>query len=346
MKLFRYAHISSLLLLIILVISTGLAVLTGAYQLSFESVISVLFEQGDVTGTEHFLIWQIRIPRVILAGLTGAGLAITGASIQGLFRNPLADPGLIGINSGAMLFAALSIVLLGQLFSDIPVFMIQLSTSFSAFTGGLLTTLLVYAISRQGKKTMVITMLLAGIAISAFTAAITGVMIYISDEQQLRDITFWTLGSFNSANWSQLMIVSPVVFVGIMILNRFSRPLNAILLGEQEASYLGIEVEYVKRWIILLTALIVGVCIAFSGIIGFVGLIVPHFLRLMLGSDYRQLLINSALLGAAFMIVSDLIARTFIAPAELPVGIITALIGAPFFVWLLLKTRSELLSIK
>ncbi len=346
MRLFRYTQMSSWLLLIILMISAGLAVFTGAYQLSFESVISVLFKQGDIAGTEHFLIWQIRIPRVILAGLTGAGLAITGASIQGLFRNPLADPGLIGINSGAMLFAASSIVLLGQLFSNIPAFMVQVSTSFSAFTGGLLTTLLVYAISRQGKKTIVITMLLAGIAISAFTAAITGVMIYISDDQQLRDITFWTLGSFNSASWSQLMIVFPVVFAGILILNRFSRPLNAILLGEQEASYLGIEVEHVKRWIILLTALIVGVCIAFSGIIGFVGLIVPHFLRLIMGSDYRQLLVNSALLGAAFMIVSDLIARTFIAPAELPVGIITALIGAPFFVWLLLKTRSELLSVR
>lgn len=322
-----------------------LSLFSGAYHLSVAEVVNILFRPETAPPNLSYLIWEIRLPRILIAGLTGAGLAITGACIQGLFRNPLADPGLVGINSGAMLFAAWSIVMLEKFLEKVSGFWVNLSVSISAFTGALLTTFLIYAFSKHQGRSLVMSMLLAGIAISAFAAALTGLMIYVSDEQQLRDFTFWTLGSFNSANWLQLMIVFPVVLLGILLLNRLARPLNAILLGEQEAAYLGIEVESVKRKIIVLTALIVGVCIAFSGLIGFVGLIIPHFLRLLEGSDYRKLLQRSAWLGATFMILSDLVSRTVIAPAELPVGIITALIGAPFFIWLLFRARKEWLPI-
>jgi len=204
-----------------------------------------------------------------------------------------------------------------------------------------LTTYLVYLLSKREGKTSVMTMLLAGIAISAFAAAITGVFIYLSDDQQLRDITFWSMGSFGGASWIQVGIVFPIVILGIIFLTQNAKALNAILLGEMEANYLGIAVEKVKSRTILLTALIVGVCISMSGLIGFVGLVIPHFLRILKGTDYRYLLKSSALLGAVFLVFADTLARTIIAPAELPIGILTAMVGAPFFLWLLVKSQQK-----
>jgi len=317
-----------------------LSLCMGAYHVH----PSQLWQVGmgkNVAGSEQisYLIFHIRLPRILLAGIAGAGLAIAGAAIQGLFRNPLADPGLIGVNSGAMLFAALAIVGIGTLLGPISQLFRHATVSLFAFLGGLGATYLVYYLSRQQGNTHVMTMLLAGIAISALAAAVTGVFIYISDDQQLRDITFWTLGSFSGASWLQVAIAAPFVLISVSLLLRHAQALNAILLGEKEAAYLGIPVEKVKSRIILLTALMVGVSIAFSGIIGFVGLVIPHFLRLLKGSDYRFLLKQSALLGSVFMILCDTFARTVIAPAELPIGILTALIGAPFFLWLLLKWK-------
>jgi iron complex transport system permease protein len=276
-----------------------------------------------------------------LAGLVGGGLAVAGAAIQGLFRNPLAEPSLIGITSGAMLFAVSSIVLMGSFLATFSAIFQQATVSIFAFIGGLLTTYLVYFLSSKHGRTNVMTMLLAGIAITAFAAAITGIFIFLSDDQQLRDITFWSLGSVSSASWIQLGITAPIVLIGTFLLNTHAKSLNAILLGEKEATYLGIKVERVKSQIILITALIVGVSIAMTGIIGFVGLIIPHFLRLIFGTDYRFLLKGSALLGAIFLIIADTLARTIIAPAELPIGILTALVGAPFFLWLLLQMQRK-----
>lgn len=327
----------------LLLLAMVAALFLGAYQLNPREVMNAIIDTN--AGTNRFLILQIRAPRILLAALTGAGLAVSGAAIQGLFRNPLADQTLIGVTSGAMLFAVLSIVLAGSLLSWFSVFFRQASIAIFAFLGGLVTTFLVYRLSSKQGRTEVTTMLLAGIAISAFAAAVSGVFIYMSDDQQLRDITFWSLGSMSGANWGQFMLVAPIILFCILVLLRYSTALNAILLGEKEASYLGIQVERVKSQVILLTALIVGVCIAMSGIIGFVGLIIPHFLRLIQGTDYRLLLKNAALGGAIFLVVADTLARTIVAPAELPIGILTSLVGAPFFLWLLLRSKSQKLVI-
>jgi iron complex transport system permease protein len=330
------------ILLFLLIISIVGAIFLGAYQTSFAEIGQAMmnFLNGK-NNAITYLIFHIRLPRILLAGLVGGGLAIAGAAIQGLFRNPLAEPSLIGITSGAMLFAVSSIVLMGSFLATFSAIFQQATVSIFAFIGGLSTTYLVYFLSSKHGRTNVMTMLLAGIAITAFAAAITGIFIFLSDDQQLRDITFWSLGSVSSASWIQLGITAPIVLIGTFLLNTHAKSLNAILLGEKEATYLGIKVEKVKSQIILITALIVGVSIAMTGIIGFVGLIIPHFLRLIFGTDYRFLLKGSALLGAIFLIIADTLARTIIAPAELPIGILTALVGAPFFLWLLLQMQRK-----
>ena len=336
-------------LTVLLILLIGASLLVGAYDLSFTDFIAVLqqnvlasdgSEQGNVAA-DSYLLFQIRLPRILLAGLTGAGLAITGAAIQGLFRNPLADPSLIGITSGAMLFAVLAIVLMTTVMAAVTGIFQQFMVVVFAFVGGISTTYLVYFLSRKNGKTYVMTMLLAGVAITALAGAVTGVFIYLSDDQQLRDITFWSLGSFSGTAWTHLIIALPIILPGIFFLDRYANSLNAIMLGEHEAQYLGVRVEKVKTNIILLTSVIVGVCIALSGIIGFVGLVIPHFIRLLNGSDYRELMKYSALGGAIFMILADNIARVIIAPAELPIGILSALIGGPFFLWLLVRVKKE-----
>ncbi|MEM6804461.1 MAG: iron chelate uptake ABC transporter family permease subunit [Bacteroidota bacterium] len=322
-----------------LVLILGISLCVGAYSMDLSTIWAAIF--GQATEAESFLILNIRLPRILLTAITGAGLAISGAAIQGLFRNPLADQTLIGVSSGAMLFAVLSIVLLGSLLAPFAEIFQQASIAIFAFLGGLISTYVVYFLSRKGGRTQVMTMLLAGIAISAFAGAISGLFIYLSDEQQLRDITFWSMGSFSASSWTQVLISAPLVFLGIAIMIGYADSLNAMLLGESEAIYLGFEVEKIKSRIILITALVVGICIAMSGIIGFVGLIIPHFLRLVRGSDYRYLMKSSALLGASFLLAADTLARTIIIPAELPIGILTATIGAPFFLWLLIKSQKE-----
>lgn len=324
----------------LLFISMAGALFFGAYAMNIEEMIAALFQYSSKSST-NYLMLHIRLPRIIMAALVGGGLAISGAAIQGLFRNPLADQTLIGVTSGAMLFAVLSIVFMGSVLASFTEFFRQASVAIFAFLGGLSTTFLVYKLSKKDGRTNVMTMLLAGIAIAAFAGAVTGIFIYGSDDQQLRDITFWSMGSLSGASWIQVMIVSPIVIIGSILIIQYAKALNAILLGEGEAGYLGISVEKVKTKIIFLTALIVGVCISMSGIIGFVGLIVPHFLRLSKGVDYRYLLKSSPLAGAVFLILADTMARTIIAPAELPIGILTALIGAPFFLWLLLQQKKH-----
>lgn len=326
-----------------LIVSILGSLMFGAYAMSSTELVDgfLSFSLDKAKMGEGFLLYHIRLPRVLLAALVGAGLASVGAAIQGLFRNPLADPTLIGVSSGAVLFAVLAIVLTGSYWASVPDWLRQTSVSVAAFAGGVITTFVVYAISKKDQHVSVMTMLLAGIAISALASAIVGVCIYLSDDQQLRDITFWTLGSLSGTSWLQVGILAPLVVVGLFLLNKQASTINALLLGEKEAAYLGVKVESVKTLIILITALIIGVCISFTGIIGFVGLIIPHFLRLILGSNYTQLLPSSAILGAVFLVITDTLARTIVAPAELPLGIITALIGAPFFLWLIYRTNNN-----
>jgi iron complex transport system permease protein len=259
--------------------------------------------------------------------------------MQGLFRNPLADPGLIGVSSGAALTTAIAIVVLSTISSPLIDFLGVALLPVAAFVGGISATILVYRLSTTDGKTNVATMLLAGIAINAMAGAILGFMIFMANDDQLRDLTFWTLGSLGGAMWSSVWVVLPFLLTAIIFLPRLSKGLNAVLLGETEARHLGVNVERLKKAIIVFVGLAVGAAVSVSGMIGFVGLVVPHILRLWIGPDHRFLIPGSAILGGLLLLSSDLLARTIVAPAEMPIGVITAFIGAPFFLWLLLRNK-------
>lgn len=327
------------LLVALLLLSAVVGILSGAYDLSLADLWAAM--TGPTDGMEGFLVWQVRIPRLLLAITVGSALAISGAATQGLFRNPLAEPTLIGVTSGAMLFAVAMLVVNARLLGAFPLWIQQISVSLAAFVGALVTTWLVYRLAAGRGRVNVATMLLAGIAIASLAGAATGLMVYQSTESELRDITFWSLGSLGGANWNQLFIAGPIVLFGAYFLRRDALALNAFLLGEREAEQLGFDVNRVKKRVIIWVALIVGVCISLTGLIGFVGLVIPHLLRLWQGTDYRRLILYSGLLGASFLLSADTLARTVVAPAELPIGILTALVGAPFFLWLLLRERQK-----
>lgn len=319
----------------------------GAYELEAAEIGRLLVAQvglgeKEMTPAVHYLLFHIRLPRVILAILVGAILSVSGASLQALFRNPLADPGLVGVTSGAMLFTVAGIVSSHHFFGALSGCFNYFTLTLLGFAGSVLTTWLVYRLSTYGGTTYVATMLLAGVAIGALSGAVTGLFTYFSSEEQLRDITFWTLGSLGSANWRAVAVLAPLAGIILWFLFRLAPSMNLLLLGEQEAAYAGVDTEKTKRLIIICTALGVGASVAVCGMIGFVGLVVPHLLRLLRGADHRWLLPASALLGGALLTLADSVARTAIAPAELPIGVLTALIGAPFFLGLLLKARGRL----
>lgn len=331
----------SLLLVWMIVVSVGI----GAVSISPFQVLTILLDQigisinGSYEAVQEAILINIRLPRVFLAVLVGAALAISGAAMQGLFRNPLADPGLIGVSSGAALTTAIAIVILSTITSPLIDFLGIALLPLAAFIGGISATIVVYRLSTTNGKTNVATMLLAGIAINAMAGAILGFMIFLSNDDQLRDLTFWTLGSLGGAMWSSVWVVLPFLLAAIIFLPRLSKGLNAILLGETQARHLGVHVERLKKAIIVFVGLAVGAAVSVSGMIGFVGLVVPHILRLWIGPDHRFLIPGSAILGGLLLLSSDLLARTIVSPAELPIGVITASIGAPFFLWLLLRNK-------
>ena len=292
---------------------------------------STLGLDTTVDATSRAVLLQIRLPRSLLGLLVGAGLGVSGAAMQGLFRNPLVDPGLLGVSAGAALAASVFIVLGGAL--GLPALPLVLAAG--AFIGALVATVSVWRIGSQGGRTVVASVLLAGIAINALCMAGTGGLVLVADDGQLRDITFWTLGSLGGATWTQVAIVAAVMVPVTLGLPRLGRALNALSLGEAQAGHLGIDVERTKRIVVVTSALAVGSAVAAAGVIGFVGLVVPHLLRLLVGPDHRFLLPGSALLGAGLLLLADVGARTAAAPIEIPIGIITALCGAPFFLWLL-----------
>jgi iron complex transport system permease protein len=287
----------------------------------------------------ELIIGQIRMPRTLLGLAVGAVLALSGVAMQGLFRNPLADPGLVGVSSGAALGAAMAIVG-GAWLGGLPDAFAPYLLSVSAFGGGLVVTALVYRLGSRNGQTSVSTMLLAGIALTALAGAVIGLFTYLADDATLRTLTFWNLGSLNGASYSRLWpLLVVTIAVGLWLPKR-AKALNALLLGESEARHLGFEVERVKRELVFCTALGVGAAVAAAGMIGFIGLVVPHLVRLLVGPDHRVLLPASALAGAALLLFADVLARMVLAPAELPIGIVTALIGAPFFLYLLLRGRA------
>lgn len=286
----------------------------------------------------QLIVGQIRLPRTLMGLLVGAVLALSGVAMQGLFRNPLADPGLVGVASGAALGAALAIVL-GSSLGGLPEALAPYLLSVCAFLGGLGVTALVYRLGRHNGRTSVATMLLAGIALTALAGAGVGLFTYLADDATLRTLTFWNLGSLNGASYQRLWPLLLVVCVVAFWLPRRAEALNALLLGESEARHLGVEVEQLKRELVFCTALGVGAAVAAAGLIGFIGLVVPHLLRLLAGPDHRILLPASLLAGGVLLLFADLVARLLLAPAELPIGIVTAFIGAPFFLMLLIRGR-------
>ncbi|WP_296234854.1 FecCD family ABC transporter permease [uncultured Pseudomonas sp.] len=287
----------------------------------------------------ELILAQIRMPRTLLGLAVGMVLALCGVAMQGLFRNPLADPGLVGVSSGAALGAAVAIVG-GAAFGGLPEAFAPYLLSACAFVGGLLVTALVYRLGRREGQTHVATMLLAGIALTALAGAAIGLFTYLADDATLRTLTFWNLGSLNGASYARLWPLLLATLAVALWLPRRARALNALLLGESEARHLGFDVERLKRELVFCTALGVGAAVAAAGLIGFIGLVVPHLMRLLVGPDHRLLLPASALAGASLLLLADLVARLALAPAELPIGIVTALIGAPFFLYLLVRGRS------
>lgn len=324
----------AVVLVVVFVLSVGI----GAVEVPPGRVIAIVAHHLgldlDVTYTrqQDAIVWAIRLPRVVLAVLVGSALSVSGAALQGMFRNPLADPGLIGVSSGAALgaltSAALGISWLGL--ATMPVF---------AFVGGVVTALIVYLLARHNGRTEVVTLVLTGIALNTFAGAGTALMTYIAEDQQLRAVVFWSLGSVGSATWKNVGVVLPFILLGITAIPRWSRSLNLLVLGEREARHLGVDTERVRMELIVLTALMTGAAVAVAGVIGFVGLIVPHLVRLVAGPNHRVLLPASALGGAILLLLADLFGRTIVAPVELPLGVVTALIGGPFLLGLMIVTR-------
>lgn len=330
---------------LLLLLAFWLALALGPVRLPLLDTLQALWQltgvptAGGEVAQAELIVGQIRLPRALLGLCVGAVLALSGVAMQGLFRNPLADPGLVGVSSGAALGAAVAIVG-GAAFGGLPTALAPYLLSACAFAGGLGVTALVYRLGRRDGQTSVATMLLAGIALTALAGAAIGLFTYLADDATLRTLTFWNLGSLNGASYARLWPLLLVTAAVALWLPRRARALNALLLGESEARHLGFAVERLKRELVFCTALGVGAAVAAAGMIGFIGLVVPHLMRLLLGPDHRLLLPASALAGASLLLLADLLARLLLAPAELPIGIVTALLGAPFFIYLLLRGRS------
>ncbi|OBZ92506.1 iron ABC transporter [Pararhizobium polonicum] len=343
------SRLAQLLILVLIVVAVSMftaSIMTGAADASLGNVLRWIFgmegAEQALSLRDRIIILDIRLPRAVLGMLVGASLAVSGAVMQGLFRNPLADPALVGVSSGASLGAVLIIVLGSTFFG--PVFAVFgfYALPVAAFFGGLITTLLLYRIATRSGQTSVATMLLAGIALGALAGAVTGVLIFMADDKQLRDLTFWGLGSLAGANWMKILSAGPIIVVSLAVVPFLARGLNALTLGEAAAFHMGIPVQRLKNIAIVSVAASTGASVAVSGGIGFVGIVVPHVLRMLIGPDHRYLLPASALLGGTLLIFADMIVRTIVPPAELPIGIITAFAGAPFFLWILLRGRSHM----
>ncbi len=308
----------------------------GAFPVGVDQLLAALgLSSTPLDDTTAAVLYAIRAPRVLAAFAVGAALAAGGAAMQSLFRNPLADPGLLGVSSGAAL-AAVSVIVLGEkVMHIVPSGLRPWLLPLAAFLGGLAATVVVYRIAARHGVTLVGTLLLAGIAINAITSAGIGLLVFIADDQQLRTLIFWTMGGFGSVTWTAIVPALLVLAISVPTLLPAAHLLDALALGEREAGHIGVDVERLKRRLVAQVALAVGAGVAISGIVGFVGLIAPHIVRLLLGPAHRTLLPAAALFGGAFLVMADALARTMVSPAELPIGVLTALVGGPFFLWLL-----------
>ncbi len=336
--MFRKNKFFFLVLIVLLIVMLLCAIAFGAVRIRPAEMFSALqhFFQGKGPANIYEGVFiQIRLPRVLLCGITGAILSLSGVLMQGLFRNPIVEPGLVGTSAGAAFGASVVFVLSASLSQELKIYASTLLVPLFAFIGGLLATFIVYSLARNAKRVSIMSLLLIGIAINAVGLSGTGFMSYIARDPQARSITFWNLGTFSGASWLQVFIVGAVAAIIFLISFRYSKQLNALLLGEEEATYLGIDTEKLKRRVMILNTAMVSVATAFVGVISFVGLIIPHVLRLLIGSDNKRLIPASMLLGAVLLMLADLGARLLLAPAEIPIGIITSLVGAPVFIILL-----------
>lgn len=328
----------------LLIVSMVISLTTGASGASAWSAIGSLFgmSSGDEAQMlrDHAVVMNIRLPRMLLGVLIGAALAVSGLLMQGLFRNPLADPGLVGVSSGSALGAVGMIVLGTTIFAPVTQALGIFALPAAAFFGGLLTTAILYRVATRSGQTAIATMLLAGIALGALAGAVSGVLVYIASDTQLRDLTFWGMGSLAGATWIKIWAAGPIILAALVVAAFLGKGLNALTLGEATAAHLGLPVQRFKRLTIVAVAAATGASVAVSGGIAFVGIVVPHLLRLVIGPDHRYLLPATALLGASFLLIADALSRLIVAPAELPIGIITAAVGGPFFLWILLRRRA------
>ncbi|MFI0848130.1 FecCD family ABC transporter permease [Mesorhizobium sp. IMUNJ 23232] len=341
------AQLVLILLCIALVFTAAFGVSSGASDASALAVMKDWLLQGTgadavLTERDRIIIYDIRLPRVAMGIMVGAGLAVSGAVMQGLFRNPLADPGIVGVSAGASLGAVSVIVLGTTVLAPVTALLGIYALPLAAFVGSLSVTLVLYKVATRRGQTSIATMLLAGIALGAMATALTGLLIFVADDRQLRDLTFWSLGSLAGATWTKVFAAGSIVAVALAVSPFFARGLNALALGESSAAYLGVPVQRLKHAAILVVSAATGASVAVSGGIAFVGIIVPHLLRLLIGPDNRYLLPCSALLGACLLLLADALSRTIVAPAELPIGIVTAAAGGPFFLWILLRKRGIL----
>jgi len=314
----------------------------GAAGLGPGELLSSAIGSRPLDATAQIILFDIRLPRLVLGLVVGASLAVSGAVMQGLFRNPLADPGLVGVGAGAGLGAISAIVLGASLPSGLSLALGNYAVPIAAFLGGWISTLVLYRISTQRGRTSVAVMLLAGIALGALAGAVSGVLVYMADDAQLRDLTFWGLGSLAGASWAKVLAAGPLIILALAAAPFLAKSLNGLALGEAAASHMGIPVQRMKSVAIVTVAGATGAAVAVSGGIGFIGIVVPHLLRIAVGPDHRYLLLNSALLGAALLVGADMISRTIISPAELPIGIMTAFLGVPFFLFLLARSDDAL----
>jgi len=334
------------LLALISLVSTTI----GPVKISILQIIDILFESinintnlssSEISQAFKTVVIDIRLPRILMGIIVGIALGISGAILQGLFRNPLIDPGFIGVSSGAAI-GAMFVIMFSQLIAIENNFYIQFLLPVFAMSGGLSTTILVYKMSQMSGKTNIMAMLLSGIAVNAFSGSIIGFLVYRASDMELRSFTFWTLGSLDNSNWLIVSIAVVSILIPIIISIKLRKKLDIFMLGDAEAGYLGLNIEKLKKRIIFISALMVGVTVAFCGMIGFIGLVTPHLVRLIMGPSHKTLIFGSAILGAIILILADFISRIIIAPAQLPIGIITSALGAPFFLWLIVSQKQKI----
>ena len=335
---------------ILLLISICFSILLGPVSISLIQIFQIcldflgfsdFFSDQNYSNIQKSVLLNIRLPRIALALLVGIALGTSGAILQGLFRNPLVDPGFIGVSSGAAIGAMVIIMFSNLFFPYLNDGWIQYLLPVFAMTGSIITTLIVYKMSTIDNRTNVMTMLLSGIAVNALVGSIIGLLVIKSSDLQLRSFTFWTLGGLDSANWKVVWISSILIFLPLIFTYSLRTKLDIFMLGDSEARCLGLSVQKLKKTIIFISALMVGVSVAFCGMIGFIGLVTPHLVRLFIGPNHKSLLLGSALLGSFLLVLSDFISRIVISPAQLPISIVTSIIGAPFFIYLIIDQKRK-----